>query len=391
MGSSPSSPVLDSSDGKFWVPTAVAERKRAQSLIPMTHQDSDDEVSSGTTTPASLGGQREFTYNFQSSPAISSSINGLPSLPQANRQRRASMQEAIDFRKIDSKLYDRRCLKRQQSVTNIEEDPLGSINFSIEFNSETSLLTVYLVEAENLVRRESGETMDPYCKLCILPDRRNQFKSKIHRKTRNPVFDEEFIFELDSDSIQTMALELLIFDHEPFLNHNCIGQVKLSFDNIDFTHRQTFWKPIKKHEQKINSLTKGELIFSLGYLSSAERLTVVVMKAKNLHHTDESKLGIDPYVKVTLTTEKKVKKKKTSTKHNVNSPAWNEALSFNLSRDLLQSVTLEFQVCHENKMGNDEVLGNIVVARDSTGDRRIHWDEMVNCRSAVARWHSLAT
>lgn len=34
----------------------------------------------------------------------------------------------------------------------------------------------------------------------------------------------------------------------------------------------------------------GDVIFSLGYLSSAERLTVVVMKARNLRHTDEGRI-----------------------------------------------------------------------------------------------------
>lgn len=43
MGSSPSSPVRDVTE-KFWVPPAVLERKRAQSLIPNIshHGDSDD-------------------------------------------------------------------------------------------------------------------------------------------------------------------------------------------------------------------------------------------------------------------------------------------------------------------------------------------------------------
>lgn len=146
-------------------------------------------------------------------------------------------------------------MKRQQSVSSIEEDPLGSINFSIDFNSETSLLTVYLVEAENLVPRDFSGTSDPYCKVCVLPDRRNQLKSKVHRKTTNPVFDEEFIFELDPDMLQTMTLELLIFDYDQFSRHDCIGQVRLPFENIDFGNRQTFWKPIAKRDQKINSTT----------------------------------------------------------------------------------------------------------------------------------------
>lgn len=98
----------------------------------------------------------------------------------------------------------------------------------------------------------------------------------------------------------------------------------------------------------------------------------------------------DPYVKVTLSSDgKKSKKKKTSTKRNVVAPVWNEALTFGVSRDSLQSVCLDFTVLHDNKMGNDEILGRLKISRDSEGDERLHWDEMVNCRSAVARWHAL--
>ena len=42
MGSSPGSPCHEAGEEKFWVPPAVADRKRAQSLIPTTTQDSED-------------------------------------------------------------------------------------------------------------------------------------------------------------------------------------------------------------------------------------------------------------------------------------------------------------------------------------------------------------
>ena len=35
---------------------------------------------------------------------------------------------------------------------------------------------------------------------------------------------------------------------------------------------------------------QGDIIFSLGYLSSAERLTVVIMKARNLRHNEEGRI-----------------------------------------------------------------------------------------------------
>lgn len=43
MGSSPSSPVHDPAEEKFWVPPTVLDRKRAQSLIPTTtHTESEE-------------------------------------------------------------------------------------------------------------------------------------------------------------------------------------------------------------------------------------------------------------------------------------------------------------------------------------------------------------
>ena len=43
LGSSTSSPIIEGSDEKFWVPPAVMDRKRAQSLIPtVPHNDSEE-------------------------------------------------------------------------------------------------------------------------------------------------------------------------------------------------------------------------------------------------------------------------------------------------------------------------------------------------------------
>ena len=43
LGSSTSSPIIEGSDEKFWVPPAVLDRKRAQSLVPtVTHNDSEE-------------------------------------------------------------------------------------------------------------------------------------------------------------------------------------------------------------------------------------------------------------------------------------------------------------------------------------------------------------
>ena len=137
-------------------------------------------------------------------------------------------------------------------MASVEEEHLGSINFSIEYNQETHLLTVHLIEAENLVSRTFSGTADPYCKVCLLPHRRAQLQSKVHRKTTYPVFDEEFIFEVPPGELQTSTLELLLYDYDEFSRHEGIGQVKVQLQDTELEQKQIYWKPICQIEQPKN-------------------------------------------------------------------------------------------------------------------------------------------
>lgn len=247
--SSPSSPVHEMTDDTFWVPPEMIHRKRAQSLVPTIQNDSEEDSSSGTLTPPSMCCFKDTSSSPQAITLMSS--DSMPLVhPQVNRQRRASMQDAIDFRKIDSKLYDGTLLQRQMSVGSVKEDQLGSLKFSIYFNEGTNVLTVYLISAQNLAPSELSETLDPCCKLCILPDHRQQLQSKIHRKTANPLFDEEFVFDVHKETLEKIALLILVYNCDECTRNECIGQVKLPLTNIDFNQRQIMCMPLAQREEK---------------------------------------------------------------------------------------------------------------------------------------------
>lgn len=302
------------------------------------------------------------------------------------------MHDAIDYTKIDARLYDKK-LVRQASVKSIEEENLGSINFTLDRNAETAILTVHIIQARNLVPRDFSGTADPYVRVCLLPDQRSSSaQSKIQRKTVSPVFDEEFIFELKERHQDTAVLEILLYDYDQFSRDECIGSVHVPLKSLDLSEKVELWKGILPYEKdKDKDRDIGDVMFSLSYLPSAERLTVVVVKARNLKHPESSKEALDAYCKVTvLAGNKKTKKKKTATVHNTNNPIWNEALVFNCSRDLLEGVALEVSLFHDNKLGNDERLGKVRLSRDSPGEERAHWQDLVRVKSATARWHKLS-
>ena len=98
----------------------------------------------------------------------------------------------------------------------------------------------------------------------------------------------------------------------------------------------------------------------------------------------------DPFVKVQLVLAgKRLKKKKTSTKRNSLNPAWNEALVFSLTKDTLKRIHVEFVVCSDNLLGNNEVLGKVTLGPETSGEESAHWRDMMTYKSATARYHCL--
>lgn len=91
---------------------------------------------------------------------------------------------------------------------------------------------------------------------------------------------------------------------------------------------------------------------SMSFLPSAERLTVVLIKARNLRVVDDSRNASDPYVKVSLIhAGKKIKKRKTGVYRNTVCPTFNEALTFDISKDILKNCIIEFCVFHDSLLG----------------------------------------
>lgn len=109
------------------------------------------------------------------------------------------------------------------------------------------------------------------------------------------------------------------------------GELKVSIADIDLMKSNEIWGDIIRVKRQ--HLDRPELLISLNFLPGAERLTVVIMKAKNLE------VG-DVFVKFYLIQNgKRIKKKKTdfSKKDHI----WNEAFTFNLPSSSFNNSGLE--------------------------------------------------
>ncbi|XP_013787139.1 synaptotagmin-1-like, partial [Limulus polyphemus] len=228
---------------------------------------------------------------------------------------------------------------------------------------------------------------DPYVKVTLMPEVDTKTRqTEIQRNSANPVFDEIFKFPVSFEDLSEKTLLLQVFDYDRFSRNDITGDVRVKMCDLDVTTEVEVWGEISKTD-KI-SCDRPEILFSLSYLPSAGRLTVVILKASNLTASC-SKEFPDSYVKVTFVYGERKKKKKTATKRAANNPVWNEALSFDVSEEGLKHCRLVVSVinCHHS---NTAPLGTCILGMNERGREVAHWQDVLrNPRKAIAMWHGL--
>ncbi|XP_065342254.1 synaptotagmin 1 isoform X2 [Cloeon dipterum] len=272
------------------------------------------------------------------------------------------------------------------------EVKLGRLQYKLEFDFNTNSLSVTVMQAEDLPALDMGGTSDPYVKVYLLPDKKKKFETKVHRKTLSPVFNETFVFKnLPYAEAMNKTLVFAIFDFDRFSKHDQIGEVKLPLCQVDLAQTIEEWRDLVSVEGEGGQENKlGDICFSLRYVPTAGKLTVVILEAKNLKKMDVGGLS-DPYVKIAiLQNGKRLKKKKTSIKKCTLNPYYNESFSFEIPFEQIQKVNLSVTVVDYDRIGTSEPIGRVILGYNASGTELRHWSDMLaSPRRPIAQWHTL--
>ncbi|XP_041352142.1 synaptotagmin-1-like isoform X1 [Gigantopelta aegis] len=271
------------------------------------------------------------------------------------------------------------------------EVKLGKLQFSLDYDFQKGELSVGVIQAADLPGMDMSGTSDPYVKVYLLPDKKKKYETKVHRKTLNPVFNETFTFKVPYAEVGSKTLTFAVYDFDRFSKHDQIGQVLVPLNTVDLGRVVEEWRDVTAPDsdsEKENKL--GDICFSLRYVPTAGKLTVVVLEAKNLKKMDVGGLS-DPYVKISLMLNgKRIKKKKTTIKKCTLNPYYNESFTFEVPFEQIQKVTLIITVVDYDRIGTSEPIGRIVLGCNSTGTELRHWSDMLaNPRRPIAQWHTL--
>lgn len=286
------------------------------------------------------------------------------------------------------------------TTTSTAATKLGKLHFKLRYNFDKNALVVTIVKCTDLPAKDQGLTSsDPYVKLQLLPDKQHKVKTRVLRKTLSPTYDEDFTFYgINYSQLQNITLHFIVLSFDRYSRDDIIGEVVAPLSHLDLANTEaslSLTREINPRALKVRSQGRGELLVSLCHQPAANRLTVVVLKARNLPKMDITGLS-DPYVKIYLLYNgQRVAKKKTHVKKRTLNPVFNESFVFDLPVGVegLDSISLEFLLLDWDRVTKNEVIGRLELGGTraaACGSASHHWSEVVTSpRRQIAEWHKL--
>ncbi|XP_071975121.1 synaptotagmin-13 [Engystomops pustulosus] len=267
------------------------------------------------------------------------------------------------------------------------------LRYSLGYDRQTSELCVSFLEAVGVVLPGEEDCGSHCYVLGTLNTRHGQteaqtslIKGKVHS-----VWEEALLFPLKEEDRAEATLTLTLRNCDRYSRHHVAGEITLSLANVGIPFGTARWVDLRAPEKDADS--SGEVLLSMSYLPAANRLMVVLIKARNIHSDQNNDLmGKDLFMKVTLRhqTQRLKRKQSKRAKHKIN-PVWNEMIMFEVPPELLVDVSVDMEMFSQGPNGGpSRALGSCYLGSDRTGTGKGHWQEMINNpRRQIAMWHRL--
>ncbi|XP_041052966.1 synaptotagmin-13 isoform X2 [Carcharodon carcharias] len=274
----------------------------------------------------------------------------------------------------------------------ISEDWMATVklHYAMKYNYQKSELHLTIIKAQYA---DTVENMN-YCDIYVVGTLvtklgKTEAETSNQTKTLYPVWQETVVLPISEEHVEEGTLTLAVYSCDKYSRQNCLGEGQLNLSDVFVDVRTNSWINLKA-PKKDSVTSPGEILLSINYLPAANRLIIVVMKARHLN-LDKLKDLIDISVKLTLLHQSlKLKKKHTRhVKHKIN-PVWNEMIMFEVPYELLSKSCLELEMLNKDWTGQNHLLGKCSLGLNSNNLELSHWQEMLNKpRKQIAMWHKL--
>ncbi|XP_059920919.1 rabphilin-3A-like [Gadus macrocephalus] len=297
-----------------------------------------------------------------------------------------------------------------------EATTLGSLEFSLLYEQESSSLHCSILKAKGLKPMDSNGLADPYIKLHLLPgaSKSTKLRTKTLRNTRNPAWNETLTYHgLTDEDMQRKTLRLSVCDEDKFGHNEFIGETRVALKKLKVNQKKNFnvclervvpmkrtgtagaTRGISLYEDEPGKdgsevEERGRILMSLMYSTQLNRLLVGVVRCVHLAAMDANGYS-DPFVKIVLKPDMGKKAKcKTQIKKKTLNPEYNEEFSYDIKHSDLAKKQLDISVWDYDIGKSNDYIGGCQLGITAKGERLKHWYECLkNKDKKIERWHTL--
>ncbi|XP_072759845.1 multiple C2 and transmembrane domain-containing protein isoform X3 [Anoplolepis gracilipes] len=271
---------------------------------------------------------------------------------------------------------------------------LADVNRRLKSQIWSSVVTIVLVEAKNLLPMDIDGLSDPYVKFRLGTEK---YKSKVVNKTLNPVWLEQFDLHLYEDPYLGQELEVTVWDRDRSHQDDLMGRTVIDLATLERETTHRLWRELEDgsgnifllltisgttasetisdlavHEEtpmeRIQLIQRYSILNTLQRIRDVGHLTVKVYRAQGLAAAD---LGgkSDPFCVLELVNSRL----QTQTEYKTLTPNWQKIFTFNV-KDI--NAVLEVTVYDEDRDHKVEFLGKVAIP-------------LLKIRNNEKRWYAL--
>ncbi|XP_051162976.1 multiple C2 and transmembrane domain-containing protein isoform X1 [Leptopilina boulardi] len=271
---------------------------------------------------------------------------------------------------------------------------LADVNRKLKSQIWSSVVTIVLVEAKNLLPMDVDGLSDPFVKFRLGAEK---YKSKVVNKNLNPVWLEQFDLHLYDDPHIGQELEVTVWDRDKSHQDDLMGKCIINLDTLERETTHRLWRELEDgagsifllltisgttasetisdlaaHEEtpreRAQLLLKYSLMNTLRRPKDVGHLIVKVYRAHGLAAAD---LGgkSDPFCVLELVNARL----QTQTEYKTLTPNWQKIFTFNV-KDI--NSVLEVTVYDEDRDHKVEFLGKVAIP-------------LLKIKNGEKRWYAL--
>ncbi|CAL8262330.1 unnamed protein product [Merluccius merluccius] len=294
--------------------------------------------------------------------------------------------------------HERRSLSTMELEEPSEEKVIvgivsGSLRFTLFYEPLPSRLVVTILQAEGLQRRSQAHRPHPFIRLRLMWQENQEAKrlkkgegvphalctvlqewhTRMVRDSCSPMFGEQFSCDLlRQEDLPGIIVRMEVKDFDEFSRHMILGEVRVPLRHMNMCYPLE----LQEHLQTPQKDPVGEVLLSLKFLPTAQRLEVGLLKIRTLQTATNADTAL--YARIIVQCNQcKLRHQKTTAVRQCQVTVFNQVLMFSLPEFPPQECNVAISVYETDATRKHKhLVGQLTVGKDKRSEDH-HWTLMM--------------